>query len=172
MKKSIIIAVVFLLGISVGLFAARRGVDPGLYQGRSKEEAARSLLEVGRRQAGRGSWERIAVGRVYYLGGMKSEGEAIFDEVTSKRPEASDWLRIGRVYHEAGEWEKAKAAFDRVLKMAPKDAPWVAEIGSYYNLEGERERAEELFRRAFQLEGDEVWLTVNVAGSYAGVRPQ
>ena len=65
----------------------------------------------------------------------------------------------------------AKQTFERVVQMAPKNASWFAEIGACYNVKGDRVRAEELFAKAFELEPDEVWHTVNIAGSYAGVEP-
>lgn len=160
----------FILGIAVGVFAAKK-VDTTLYMGKDKKEASKSLLELAKKQAGKGSWENIAVGRVYYLGGMKPEGQAIFDSVTSRKPEGGDWMRIGRVYYDAGEWDKAKEAFDKTLKMDPKDAPWLAEIGGYYNLKGDRTKAEELFTRSFSHES-EIWNTVHMAGSYVGVPPR
>ncbi len=67
-----------------------------------------------------GSWEKIAVGRAWYLGGDKAKASQIFDSVTSnKKVEGSDWFRLGRVYSEAGEWEKARDAFDRALALDP-----------------------------------------------------
>jgi len=161
--------VVFIIGVAAGAFAHNNAAAAALFLGKPKEEAARALLEVARGQAGKGSWERIAIGRAYYLGGMKKEGQEIFDSI--RKPEDSDLLRIGRVYYEAGEWDKAKETFERVIVMAPKDAQWLAEIGAYYNLKGDRARAEELFAKSFELESGEVWNTTNVAESYVGVEP-
>jgi tetratricopeptide (TPR) repeat protein len=160
---------VFALGVAVGAVARGKSPDPTLFRGQSKADAARALLEVAREQAGKGTWERIAVGRAYYLGGMKKEGQEIFDSL--KKPEDSDLLRIGRVYYEAGEWERAKQTFDRVVAAAPKNASWLAEIGAYYNVKGERDRAEELFAKSFELEADEVWNSASIGGSYLGVEP-
>lgn len=173
MKKTnvLVLSAVFLLGTAVGAVAAKKGIDSSLYTGKDKKEAANALLGVAKTQAGKGSWERLGVARVYYLGGNKEEGQKIIDEVTSKKPEASDWIRVGRIYYQAGEWDKAKEAFETTLKMAPKDAPWLAEIGSYYNLQGDRGKAEEYFARSFAIESDEVWSTADVAGSYVGVVP-
>lgn len=162
--------VIFALGVAVG-FAAKR-IDPGTYRGKSNTEAARALLEVAKQQAGKGSWERIGVGRVYYLGGMKPEGQAIFDSVTAKKPEAGDWFRIGRVYYQAGEWDRAKEAFDKALKMEPNNEKDLAEVGAYYMLQGDRAKAEEYFDRSFRAESGEVWATVAMAGSYLKVPPQ
>lgn len=161
--------VVFVIGVAVGALARNNIAAAALFQGKPKEEAARALLDVSRELAGKGNWERIAIGRAYYLGGMKKEGQEVFDSV--RKPEDSDLLRIARVYYEAGEWDKAKETFERVVAMAPKNAQWLAEIGAYYNLKGDRARAEELFAKSFELESGEVWNTTNVAGSYVGVAP-
>ncbi|MCM2314783.1 MAG: tetratricopeptide repeat protein [Thermoanaerobaculia bacterium] len=172
MKRTLTFALVFTLGLAVGAFAAKKGIDSSLFVGKEPKVAADALLEVAKTQAGKGSWERIAVGRVLYLSNRKAEGQTIFDEVTAKKPEGSDWLRIGRIYLEAGEWDKAKGAFDKALAASPKDAPWMAEIGGHYNMKGDRARAEEYFAKSFSLESDEFWSTINVAGSYVGVKPQ
>ena len=167
-----IVVAVFVLGVTVGAFAAKKGIDPATYQGKSKKEAAAALLELAKKQAENGSWENIAVGRIYYAGGMKSDGQAIFDSITArKKVEGSDWMRVGRAYYDAGDWAKAKDAFDKALSMSKKDAPWLAEVGAYYNLKGDRKTAEEMFSKAFALESNEVWITTNVAGSYLGVEP-
>ena len=169
-RRAIVVIVVFAFGVAVGALARGKAtVEPVMYRGQPNDAAVRALLAVAREQAGKGSWERIAVGRAYYLAGMKKEGQEIFDSI--HKQEDSDLLRIGRVYYEAGEWEKAKQTFERVVQMAPKNASWFAEIGACYNVKGDRVRAEELFAKAFELEPDEVWHTVNIAGSYAGVEP-
>lgn len=173
MKKSItlIVSIVFALGIATGIALAKK-FETNVYRGKQPKDAGRALLELARQQAGKGSWERIGVGRVYYLGGMKSEGQAIFDEVTSRKPESTDWWRIGRVYWEAGEWDKARAAFEKSLASNPKDDKGLAELGAYYMIKGDRAKAEELFDRSFAIESGEVWNTAAMAGGYLGVRPQ
>jgi len=160
----------FFVGAVVGYAAARR-VIPSDYQGKTTEEAGKALLEQARAQAGRGSWERIAVGRVYYLAGMKEEGQAIFDEVLSRKAESSDFFRVARVYREAGEWPRAKELFDKYVTQNPKDDKGLAEVGAYYLLNGDRATAEQLFERSFKLES-EMWSTVSAAGAYLGVEPQ
>lgn len=167
-----IITLVFFAGIAVGVVAARGpATDTSIYRGKSSAEAGKALLELSRMQAGKGSWENIAVGRVYYLAGMKPEGQALFNVATSKKDDASDSIRIGRVYYDAKEWDKAFAAFNHALQLKPKDAPWLAEVGAYYNLRGDRAKAEQLFDRSFQQESGEVWHTINMAGSYFGLEP-
>ena len=170
MKSKLTLVMIFLAGIAVGALARGKKVDASIFSGKSKADAGRALLDEAKVEAGKGSWENIAVGRVHYLGGKKSEGQAIFDGVSGKK--ASDWMRIGRVYMEANEWSKAKEAFDKALALEPKDAAWLAEIGAFYNLHGDRAKAEEMFTRSLAAESGEVWYTVNMAGSYMGVEPR
>jgi tetratricopeptide (TPR) repeat protein len=168
-RIALISLIVFAAGAGVGY--AARNVPTSAYRGLSKKEAGKALLVEARAQAGKGSWERIAVGRVYYLAGMKAEGQAIFDEVLAKKPESSDYFRIARVYREAGEWPKAKEYFDRYIQQNPKDDKGLAEVGAYYVMNGDRETAEQLFESSFKLES-EMWSTVSAAAGYLGVDPQ
>ena len=170
-RSAVVCCAVFVVGIATGAVAAKK-FDSALYRGKSKKEAAQGLLALARTKAGKGSWERIGVGRAYYLGGMKSEGQAIFDEVTSKKPEASDWWRIGRVYMEANEWDKARAVFEKSLQMNPKDDRGWIELGSYYLIKGDRAKAEELFDKGFGLEANNEWNSAMAGGAYLGVKPQ
>lgn len=167
----VLVGAAFVLGTVVGAWARKAPFDTGLYTGKPPQEAAAGLLATGKTLAGKGSWENIAVGRVYYLSGHKPEGQAIFDAVTAKKGEGGDWFRIGKVYYEAGEWDKAKTAFDKVLQGNPKDEDWLAEIGAYYNLKGDRARAEELFGRSFAGDPENLYNTVKAAGSYVKVVP-
>ncbi len=171
-KRTILFCIlIFCLGVVAGVFARGKGVDSAIYKAKPKQAAGMELLKLARVQAEKGSWENIAVGRVYYLAGSKNEGQAIFDAANARKADSGNWMRIGRVYWEAKEWAKAKVAFDKALAMEPKDAPWLAEIGAYYNLKGDRAKAEELFDRSFAINSDEVWQTANIAGSYLGVEP-
>ena len=167
-----VIALVFLLGVSVGGFAAKKGgVTSAAWQGASPEEAAANLLQIARGLAGDDSWDNIYLGRVYYLSGDSEQGEAILDRYGHSNDE-SDVIRVARVYAGAGEWDRARPLFDRVLEMAPKDEDWLVEIGAYYNLNGDRERAEDLFARGFRTAPKNVYNILNAAGSYVGVMPR
>src|SRR5690606_8384615 len=153
-------------------FAGKRdGVPVEAYQAKPEKDAAEALLQQALVQADDGSWERIAVGRVYYLGGMKAKGQAIFDAVLAKKPAPSDFFRVARVYREAGEWPKAKTLFDKSIELNPKDAKGLAEVGGYYLINGDRQTAEALFARSFALE-TEPWATLSAAGAYLGVDTQ
>jgi tetratricopeptide (TPR) repeat protein len=147
-------------------------LSASLYEGKTPQEAADKLLLIGYEQAGKGSWQRLKIARVYYLGGQKDRAEEIFDVIRAgEKDDAGDLIRIGRIYYEAGEWEKAKELFDRVLEIKPKDADWLAEIGAYYNLQGDRDRAEQLFLRSFLQDDDDEKTAAYAAGSYLGVVP-
>lgn len=173
-RTMMLVGLAFSAGTMAGLAAApKRMIAPGEYEGKPPREAAAALLPLAKASAEDGSWENVFVGRVHYLGGNKAEGQRMFDAVTSgKKVEGGDWFRIGKVYFEAGEWDRAKGAFDKVLQMNPDDEDWMAEIGAYYNLKGERKKAEELFARSFERQSNNVWNTAKVAGSYIGVVPQ
>src|SRR5690606_27445356 len=71
-------ALLFVSGIGVG-YSAKPSPAPALYHGKTDQDAARGLLGLALKQAEDGSWERIGVGRVYYLGGLKVEGQAILE---------------------------------------------------------------------------------------------
>jgi tetratricopeptide (TPR) repeat protein len=144
-----------------------------IFKDKEPKVAAAALLDGALQLAESGSWERIAVGRAWYLGGDKTKGQQIFDEVTgSKRVEGSDWFRVGRVYAEAGEWDKAKGAFDRALAIDTNDDTGMIEYGALANINKDRAKAEELFEKAMRKKPREFWHWVNAGGSYLGVRAQ
>jgi len=173
-KKGIIAAaaaIMFVSGIGVG-YSAKPSLAPALYHGETDQEAARGLLGLALKQAEDGSWEQIGVGRVYYLGGFKAEGQAIFDKVLGGKHDDGDVYRVARVYREAGEKEKASAMFERYLAGNPDDARALSEVGAYTLLDGNHEAAERLFDRSFAAEHDDMWATLQAAGAYLGVAPQ
>jgi tetratricopeptide (TPR) repeat protein len=164
-------AAIFLLGAAAGFAAAKVKATAALFGGKAPQEAAQSLLQTAETLAGKGSWELIFVGRTHYLAGHKGEGQALFDRALGPKAEPGDFVRVARVYWEAGEWDKARPLFDKVVGMSPKDADWLAEIGSYYNLKGDRAHAEELFTRSLAEDGENVYNSAKMAGSYLGVAP-
>ena len=168
-----LLGAVYVLGVVVGATAAGgKNSEPSLYLGKKAKDAARALLEVAKVQAGAGSWQNIAIARVYTKLGDEAQAKAILDAVQGGKMKKHDWLRIGRLYSEAGEWQSAKEAFEKALLMDVKDADLHAEIGAHFNLHGDRTRAEELFTRSFELDPSEFWNTVNAAGSYVDLAPQ
>jgi tetratricopeptide (TPR) repeat protein len=167
----------FLLGMLVtsGL-AQSKGApayNPDLYKSKDPKAAATALLDGALQLAGSGSWERIAVGRAWYLGGDKARGQMIFDGVTGgKKVAASDWFRIGRVYEEADEWDKAQTSFDKALAIDKGDDSGMIEYGGLANLHRDRAKAEGLFDQAFKKGPKDFWHWVGAGGSYLGVKPQ
>lgn len=162
--------VCFLAGTSFGLWA--RGPAGGgisVMRGKPAKEAGLAALAEAEKMAGKGSWERIGVGRVYYLSGDKAKGQAMFDAVTNAKPEPSDWQRIGEVYAEAGEKDKAEACFQRLLDGNPKDDTGQSEIGAWYIRNGQREKGESLFAKALARNPDDVWHYVRAAEAYLEV---
>ena len=125
--------------------------SPGPVPRKARGRGRGALLDGALQLAEDGSWERIAVGRAWYLGGDKAKGQQIFDGVTgSKKVEGSDWFRLGRVYAEAGEWDKAQTAFDRALAMDKNDDSGMIEYGALANVNKDRAKAEALFDQAFR----------------------
>jgi tetratricopeptide (TPR) repeat protein len=174
MKAARIIVVAmafFVLGsLSSSIGAEKQKVDPATFLGKEPKAAAAALLSVAEAQAGDGSWELIGVGRLYYLSGDKAKGQTFFDKVASKGAKKNDWQRIAKVYMEAGEWDKAEPILQKVLAMDQADDYSQVLLGAFYNLKGQREKAEELFSKSLK-KGDSVWSTLNAAGSYIGVQP-
>lgn len=147
--------------------------SPDLFRGQAPREAAAALLDGALQLAEQGSWERLAVGRAWYLGGDKVKGQQIFDSVTgSRKVEGSDWFRLGRVYAEGGEWDKAVVAFDKAVAMDAGDDSGMLEYGALANINRDRSRAEALFEKAMKNNPREFWHWVGAGGSYLGVRPQ
>jgi len=164
----------FALGAQthLGFAQSRPAFDAELVKAKGPAEAADFLLTEASRLAGTGSWERIAVGRAWYLGGKKERGQEIFDSVTGTRKvEDSDWFRIGRVYAEAGEWDKVQVAFDKALAMNPRDDSGMIEYGALANVFRDRTKAEVWFATAMKRNPREFWHWVAAGGSYLGVRP-
>lgn len=176
MKTSLSVAIaaaVFVAGAGVGYTAQKQQkTTTAMYHAKANPEAAKELLAVAKLQAGKGSWEQIAVGRVYYLGGFKAEGQAIFDAILTGKHEDSDVFRIARVYSEAGEWDKARPMFDRYFKGTDDDGTGYAEVGALYLMNGDRANAEQMFDRSVAIEPEDLWSTLHIAGAYLNVRPQ
>jgi predicted Zn-dependent protease len=174
---------VFVFGLACFVFGAivqtglaqKKGhaFNADVFQGKEPKAAATALLDTALKLAGDGSWERIAVGRAWYLGGDKAKGQEIFDAVTSaKKVKASDWFRVARVYVEAKEWDKAQPAFDKALALEPDDDSGMVEFGALLNIHDNRPKAEALFTKAMSKNPGEFWHWLGAGGSYLGVPPQ
>jgi len=172
-KRTVVAVALFTAGVAVGAFAAKKvTVSPSVWLGKDSAAAAEDLLGTARELAEQGSYENIAVARVYYLSGRKAQGQEILDRVMAGKTKAGDVIRIARVYREAGEWEKARPLFDSVVVMEPKDEDWLAEIGGYYLLAGDRVHAEELFARSLAEDPSNLRNTLRMALAYLGLAPE
>lgn len=171
-RTVLLLIATFLTGALVGA-AAKKGVDSSAWEGASPEEAAERLLYAAERLIDEDdSWAEIHYGRVLYLSGEKTRGEAIFNRHSAGKSEAGDLVRIARAYAHGGDWEKAEPLYQRVLEKAPKDEDWLVEAGAFYNLNGDRETAESLFERGFREAPKNFGNILSAAGSYVGVPPR
>jgi len=172
-RKMIALTVVgFLAGVVVAV-SLQAAIAVPEFKGKDPKAAADALLVAGLQASGKGgSWERIAVGAVHYEGGDKARGQAIIDEVLNGKPEWTDFQRAARLYAELGEWDKAKPLYDKAIAMKGDKASLLAEAGAYYNLHGDRAKAEELFTKAFKSESDNPWAYSMAAASYLGKNPR
>src|ERR1700686_450162 len=94
----VLIAAISLgLGISIGFAAKYKGAGIDVIRGKSDKDAGLAALAEAEHLAGGGSWELIAVGRVYYLAGEKARGQALFDSALNRKPGGSDFERIANV---------------------------------------------------------------------------
>lgn len=160
------------LGIGIGYAAKSKGPGMTLIAGKPAKEAGLAALQEAERLAGSGSWELIAVARVYYLSGDKTKGQALIDKVMGGKTEGSDWHRIGRLYAEAGENARAEEFFQKALVAEPKDDSGQAEVGAWYIRTGQREKGEELLTKAFARNSDEVWHYMRAAEAFLNVAPK
>jgi tetratricopeptide (TPR) repeat protein len=173
-KQALYVVLAFALGASTVLVAKTKVIfDPkAYYAGAEPKKASAALLAQAETLAGEDSWERIGIGRVAYVSGDKSRGEAIFESVLGGPKLAkSDLYRIATAYATAKEWEKAKPLFERAMAMDASDDTGMLKIGCWYNVNGDRARAEELFDSAFAKSPEAVWHYILAGASYAGVEP-
>jgi len=161
----------FVLGAASAI-AAKKAFDPkAYYEGMDAPAAVEALLARAEVLAEGGSWERIAIARVRYLSGDKPKGQAMIDGVLKGKVATSDLYRIATIYALAEEWDKAKPLFEKAIAADPADDRSVMEAACWFNLNGDRVRAEQLFRAAYDESPDEVWHYIAAAGSFAGLKP-
>jgi len=165
--------VAFALGATTVLVAKTKVTfDPkAYYAGAEPKAASAALLKEAEVLAKDDTWERIGIGRVYCQSGDCARGETRFQSVLGGNAQKSDIYRIATAYAAAKEWSKAKPLFERAIAMDPGDDTGILKAACWFNVNGERARAEELFDGAFAKSPDDVWHYINSAGSYLGVAP-
>jgi tetratricopeptide (TPR) repeat protein len=164
----------FVLGATTVLVAKTKiTFDPkDYYVAKEPKAASAALLAGAEKLAGDDTWQRIGVGRVAYLSGDKQKAETLFGSVLSNpKLGKSDVYRIATAYAAGKNWEKAKPLFERAIAMDPTDDSGILKAACWFNLNGERARAEELFGKALGKSPDDVWHYILSAGSYVGVEP-
>jgi len=158
-----------LLGVGLGFAAKITGAGITVIRDKPPKEAALAALAEAERVADKGSWELIAVGRVYYLSGDKARGQALFDHVLGAKPGGADYEKIASVYAEAGDNDQATANYEKMLAVDPKDDSSQAEVGAWYVRIGQREKGEALLAQALQRRPNTPWYYVRAAESLLGV---
>src|ERR1700736_363728 len=109
-----------VLGVGIGFAAKYQGAGIDVIRNKPDKDAALAALTEAEQVANGGSWELIAVGRVYYLSGQKAQGQAMFDHATTgRKPDGADYERIAEVYAEAGENDRATESYEKMLALDP-----------------------------------------------------
>ena len=174
-KNALYALISFVLGATTVLVAKTPKVifDPkAYYAGADRKAAAAALLAEGEKLAKDDSWQRIGVGRVAYISGDKQKGEAIFQSILgSPKVAKSDLYRIAVTYASGQEWSKAKPLFEKAVAMDKEDDTQMLKVGCWFNVNGDRARAEEMFNAAFAHSPEEAWHYILAAGSYEGIEP-
>jgi tetratricopeptide (TPR) repeat protein len=175
MKNSLAVLVslgCLLLGAGLALASKASGPGMDLIRGKPPQEAGLAALAEAQKLAGSGTWEQIAVARVYYLSGNKAQGQSIIDRVLAGKSDHNDWQRIGQLYADAGENDKAAQFFERAVAADPKDDTGQSEIGAWYISIGQRDKGEELLAKAFARNPDEGSHYLRAAQAYLKVPPR
>ena len=98
------------------------------------------------------------VGRVRYLSGDKAKGETLFNGVLAEpKLGKNDLYRIATSYAVAKDWSKAKPLFERAIAMDLEDDSGIMKAACWFNLNGDRARAEELFKVALTKNAAHAW---------------
>jgi tetratricopeptide (TPR) repeat protein len=159
------------LGLCIGLSAKEKSPGIELMRGKPPKEAAAAALQQAEVLAGKGSWELIAVARVYYLSGNHEKAQTLIDRALSHKPKATDFQRVGEIFAAAGENAKAEDYFQRALAADPGDDTGQSEVGAWYIRLGRREEGEALLAKALAKNPDEVWHYVRASEAYLGIVP-
>jgi predicted Zn-dependent protease len=167
---AVIASISLLLGVGIGFAAKYQGAGIDVIRNKPDKEAALAALTEAEHVANGGSWELIAVGRVYYLSGQKARGQALFDYATTgRKPDGADFERIAEVYAEAGENDRASESYEKMLALDPKDDSSQAVVGAWYIRIGQREKGDALLAQAMQRRRNSPWYYVRAAESLLGV---
>jgi Tfp pilus assembly protein PilF len=176
MSRSNVLSAVlaFALGATTVLVAKTKIVfDPkAYYEGHDAKAASAALLAEAEKLAGDDTWQRIGIGRVAMLSGDKAKGESMFKSVLDNpKVDKNDFYRMATSYAVAKEWDKAKPLFEKAIALDLSDDSGIMKAACWFNVNGDRKRAEELFGIALGKNPDHTWHYILSAGSYVGVEP-
>jgi len=157
------------LGLCIGLSAKEKSPGIELLSGKPPKEAAAAALQHAETLAGKGSWELIAVARVYYLSGDHEKAQSLIDRALSHKPKATDFQRVGEIFAAAGDNAKAEEYFQRALAADPNDDTGQSEVGAWYIRNGRRADGEALLAKALAKNPDEVWHYVRASEAYLNI---
>ena len=167
----LVAAISLTLGVGIGMAAKLKGAGISVITGKPDQEAGFAALAEAERLAGKGSWELIAVGRVYYLSGDRAKGETFFTRATSGKQTAGDYQRIAEIYAEAGDAAKAEENYGKMLVLDPEDDSQRAEVGAWYIRIGQRAKAEQYLAKAFSMGHNDPSNYIRAAEGLLGVQP-
>ena len=173
-RNALYVVFAFALGATVALAAKTKiTFDPkDYYVGKEPKAASAAFLAQAERLAGDDTWERIGLGRVYCLTGDKQKGEALYNGVLGgPKVGKGDIYRVATAYAIAKDWAKAKPLFEKAIAMDPDDDTGIVKAACWFNVNGERVRAEELFLGAIGKHPDDAWHYILAGASYEGVAP-
>jgi tetratricopeptide (TPR) repeat protein len=159
------------LGVCIGLSAKDKLPGFEILQGKPPKEAGAAALQEAERLAGNGSWELIAIARVWYLSGDHTKAQSLIDRALSHKPKGTDFQRVGEIFAAAGDNTQAETYYQRALAADPKDDTGQSEIGAWYIRNGQREKGEELLAKALARNPDDLWHYVRASEAYLSVPP-
>ena len=117
-----IVGLSLALGISIGMAAKQAGGGVAVIQGLGAHDAGLAALAEAERLAGSGSWELIAVGRVYAEAGEPAKATDSYQKMLDLEPKDSTVLaEAGAWYLRIGNRAKGEELLAQVLKKHPND---------------------------------------------------
>jgi len=111
------------LGVCIGLSAKDKLPGFEILQGKPPKEAGVAALQEAEKLAGNGSWELIAIARVYYLSGDHAKAQSLIDRALSHKPKATDFQRVGEIFAAAGDSAQGQQSAFGGNSLSSGDSP-------------------------------------------------
>ena len=174
MSKARLVTVSFAsvaAGLCIGLFAKEKLPGIEVIHGKPPKEAGLAALQEAEHVAGKGTWELIAIARVYYLTGDHAKAQELIERALSHKPKATDFQRVAELYSDAGDNAQAEAYFAKALAADPDDDTGQSEIGAWYIRHGQRDQGEVLVAKALDKNPSEAWHYIRASEALLAVPP-